>query len=568
MSTPIQRRDFLRSGFAAVGAFMLAPAAQRFLPTFDDLRTRPSWTPLARSCPIRAIPSVELTQLIGGLPFAPTWFGDSFAGGGFPFHAPETPPVWADLDEHVDVAIIGGGLSGLATAYGIRDRDWVLFDLRDRFGGNAMGESWNRLPYSLGSAYFMVPDEGSDLDLLYQRLGVYELARVDEGGGFKVEYEDALLEDLCQDCTADEIAAMKNYRSAVTNYANKTYPEIPWSDPDTQAFVQLLDIENFHISVDAACGGITPPLLAKALQAYCYSSFGIGWDELSAAAGWNFVAAEEFGRLVLPGGNAGLATLFWKDLASVPKRANGRDRLRAGCLATNIRLEAQGVSISWRDAADRVRTLGAKHVVYAGSKHIFRHMMPELATIDPEKFEALHQTPTVPYVVVNALLTRKVHEQFYDIFSIHDAQFPMYDEAFEADRRITDVLDGTFAVATPHPNADVLTLYWPLPWHTARFTIIQPESFGEYALLAAPQIRRLLRLVGITDNDVAQIRMTRWGHAMPYAQPGTYAGNLCETLRRPIANRVWFANQDNWLLPAVETCLTEAAWVTKNLPPA
>ena len=531
------------------------------------LAAPPPWTPIPLSAPIRKIPAVSLTASIDGLPFAPTWLGDSFPGGGFPFHAPEDPPSWAELDEHVDVAIIGGGLSGLATAYNIRDRDWVLFDLRDRFGGNAIGEQWRHLPYSLGSAYFMVPDKGTELDLLYSELGVYELARIDEGDGFRVEYADEIIADLCHDCTPDEIVAMEKYRAAVTHYANKSYPEIPWSDPEMQAFVQLLDTQSFHASVDDACGGVAPALLAKALQAYCYSSFGVGWDELSAAAGWNFIAAEEFGRIVLPGGNAGLATLYWKELKRVPGRSNGHDRLRAGCIATNVRMEREGVSISWRDAAGRVRTMGAKHVVYAGSKHIFRHMMPELADLDPEKFESMHQTPTVPYLVVNILLNRNVPEQFYDLFSVHDSQFPMNDEAFEIDRRITDVLDGTFAVATPHHHSDVLTMYWPLPWHTARFTIIQPQSHAEYAALAAPQIRRLLTLVGVSATDVQQIRMTRWGHAMPYARPGAYAGDLCATLRRPIADRIWFANQDNWLLPAVETCLAEAAWVAANLPP-
>ncbi len=568
MSTPLSRRTFLRTGFAAVGAFLIAPSPRGFLPAFNALSAQPAWTPVPRSCPIKKIPTTTLTVAIGGLPFAPTWFGDSFASGGFPFHSPEDPPQWAHLDEHVDVAIIGGGLSGLATAYNLRDRDWALFDLRDRFGGSAQGEEWHRLPYSLGSAYFMVPDKLSELDLLYTKLGVYDLARIDEGDGFRVEYADELLTDLCQGCTPDEVIAMKNYRTAVTDYANNNYPDIPWSDPATQAFVQLLDLDNFHASVDAACGGVTPPLLAKALQAYCYSSFGVGWDELSAAAGWNFIAAEEFGRIVLPGGNAGLATLFWKDLASVGPRANGRARLRAGCLATNLRLDKNGVAISWRDARGGIRTMGANHVVYAGSKHIFRHMMPELAAIDSEKFESLHQTPTVPYVVVNVLLNRNVPQKFYDIFAVHDSTFPMSDEAFEVDRRITDVLDGTFAVAAPHDGTDVLTMYWPLPWHTARFTIIQPESFNEYAALAVPQIRRLLTLVGVSESDVAQIRMTRWGHAMPYAKPGAYAGNLCETLRRPVADRIWFANQDNWLLPAVETCLTEAAWVASQLPSA
>ncbi len=562
----VPRRAFLRTGFAAVGAFMVAPLHHRhwFMP--QDFSRRPLWTPLPQSCPILAIAPNAPTISVGGLPFAPTWFGDTFDAGGLPFHNPESPTSWAQLDEHLDVAIIGGGLSGLATAYSMRDRDFALFDLRPRFGGNAMGESWNRLPYSLGSAYFMVPDEGDELDTLYSDLGVYPLAEIDTGTGFRFEYGGKILDNICANCTPAEIAALQKYRATVEYYANRAYPDIPWTDRATKELVRSLDTQSFHGAVDVACGGTTPPLLAKALQAYCYSSFGVGWDELSAAAGWNFVAAEEFGRIVLPGGNAGLATLFWKDLGSVPIRSNGRPRLRANCIVTNIRMEKEGVSLAWRDRTGATHTLGAKHVVYTGSKHILKHMMPELAQLDPEKFEATHQVPTVAYLVVNVLLTRRVHEQFYDLFAIHDDQFPMNDEAFELDRRITDAVNGTFAVATPHPHGDILTLYWPLPWHTARFTIVYDENHRAYAELAAPQIKRLLEVLGVGDSDVSSIRMTRWGHAMPYARPGAYTGDLCEILRRPISDRVWFANQDNWLLPAVETCLTEARWVADNMP--
>ncbi len=229
-------------------------------------------------------------------------------------------------------------------------------------------------------------------------------------------------------------------------------------------------------------------------------------------------------------------------------------------------MEAQGVSLAWRDLTGKTHTLGAKQVVYAGSKHILKHMMPELSTLDPEKYEATNQVLSVPYLVVNVLLTRRVHEKYYDIFAIHDEQFPMSANDFEQDRRITDAVNGTFAVATSHPNGDILTLYWPLPWHTARFSIISDESVLTYAALAAPQIKRLLEVLSVTDSDVASIRMTRWGHAMPYARPGTYSGDLCDVLRRPMNDRIWFANQDNWLLPAVETCLQEAMWVAKNMP--
>ena len=567
MPRDLRRREFLGAGLAAVGSYLIASTARgRGWDPPPLVRPWPDWAAVPSTTPILRIPAVSPTVSIGGLPFHPKWLGDSFSGGGFPFHTPEAPPRWAALDEHVDVAIVGGGLSGLATAHEMRDRDFVLFDLRDRFGGNAIGEEWKRIPYSLGSAYFMVPDDGDALDRLYTSLGVYEAARIDEGSGFRIEYGDVLLDDLCADCTQEERLAFERYRAAVLHYANNAYPYLPWIDAASEAVVRSLDGQTFHEAVTAACAGPVPALLAKAIQAYCYSSFGVGWDELSAAAGWNFVAAEEFGRIVLPGGNAGFATMLWDSLAALPPRANGRARLRGNCMVTAMRLDRHGVALSYRGPGGEPRTLGANQVVYAGSKHIFPHLVEGLAAIDPAKYEATQRVHTVGYIVANVLLNRPVHPEFYDIFSIHDDQFPMGDEAFEQDRRITDCLDGSFAYATAHPQGDVLTLYWPLPWHTARFTIIDDASLTTYATLAAPQIRRLLALVGMSASDINSIRMARWGHAMPWAPPGTYSDELCAELRRPLADRIWFANQDNWLLPAVETCLTEAMWVAKHLP--
>ena len=71
----------------------------------------------------------------------------------------------------------------------------------------------------------------------------------------------------------------------------------------------------FGVEDDIAqnCGTL-PIALREAVQGYCYSSFGVGWAQISAASGCNFIAAEEFGRIVLPGGNAGLATRLWSRL--------------------------------------------------------------------------------------------------------------------------------------------------------------------------------------------------------------------------------------------------------------
>jgi len=94
---------------------------------------------------------------VDGLPFASWYTGDDFPDEGIPFH--HNPPVAIPQpEESVDVAVVGGGLSGLSTAYLLRRYAPVVLELHDRFGGNAMGESWDGIPLSLGSAYVITPD--------------------------------------------------------------------------------------------------------------------------------------------------------------------------------------------------------------------------------------------------------------------------------------------------------------------------------------------------------------------------------------------------------------------------
>lgn len=514
--------------------------------------------PLCDSDPLRAI-TLGPSSVIGGVPFAPTWHGDSFAGGSLPFHQCESCSDPASPDEFVDVAVVGGGLSGLASAWLLRDRKPVLFDLRPRFGGNAMGESWEGIPHSMGSAYFIVPDRGSRLESMYQSLGFLRDARIDQGP-FTFEWRGQISQDPClQGCDPEQAAAVEAYRSLVQHFAFEAYPDIPL--PEQDGWIRDLDRISLKAFLDAKVGPNLPLSYAAAIQAYCFSSFGVGWDELSAAAGWNFIAAEEFGRIVLPGGNVGLARAMWSQLRDLEQLGPcaGGNLLRAGCTVERIRLLASGgVEVRWREPGGKQRTMHAKHVILANAKHIGAFLIEELATLDEAKADAIQQIATVPYLVANVLLDRPLPTDIYDLFLLHDRRFPMSGSAFEQDRRIVDAVDGSFGLRPPSRRRDVLTLYWPLPWHTARFTIVGTDDWLTYAEIGASQVRRAVETLGLSVDDIAQVRLVRWGHAMPFAQPGQIADGIAETVRRPIAERIWFVNQDNWMLPAVETCLEEA----------
>lgn len=561
-STIVSRRAVLHAGLGAAAIGLLRLGGMRTTiagaapchPPLTTTRLR-----VMRGHPVLELPFQMPSIDVDGIPFAARWTGDSFADGVFPFHSCENcfpggaPP---EPTEMVEVAIIGGGLSGLATAHALRDRSIALFELRDRMGGTSMGERWRGTTCSLGSAYFIVPDEGSELDRLYQELGVWPGATV-APGELTAEIDGTVVGDLLEwsGFTEEERVLVRRYAEIVQFFARKSYPEIPLPRDGDSTWIRELDQNSLKYDLDKRLGAPLPPRLASAIQAYCYSSFGASWETISAAAGWNFIAAEEYGRIVLSGGNAGLASALWTSIATgEPHRV--RPALRPRCQVVDVRLESGEVRVSWRHA-DGYSSLRARHVVFANSKFIAKWMLPQLKTLDAEKAEAVHQIWTQAYVVVNVLLDRRMAARFYDLFLLDGGKFPMDELAAESAVKVMDVIDGGFGDSTDHDSA-IVTLYWPLPWPTGRATLIEEDSWLTYATKLVPQLKALLALIGVPQSSIHQVRMTRWGHALPIAKPSAIANGTCELLRRPIADRIWFVNQDNWMLPAVETCLQEA----------
>src|SRR5439155_11507457 len=81
-------------------------------------------------------------------------------------HHFDRPPVSA---RH-DVVIVGGGVSGLAAAYLLRQRDFLLLEKEPHWGGNAHLETYQGQAYATGAAFVDV-DERASLDLA-QELGL------------------------------------------------------------------------------------------------------------------------------------------------------------------------------------------------------------------------------------------------------------------------------------------------------------------------------------------------------------------------------------------------------------
>src|ERR1700682_1755979 len=68
-----------------------------------------------------------------------------------------------------DVVILGGGMAGLSAAYFLPDKEWLLLEKEDHFGGNAYQEEYDGQAYSTAAAYDF---RGSFSDQLAKEIGL------------------------------------------------------------------------------------------------------------------------------------------------------------------------------------------------------------------------------------------------------------------------------------------------------------------------------------------------------------------------------------------------------------
>ncbi len=564
------RRDILRGG---LGLFALGATS----PALGWSASRPArWSdvtnPLKASRPLSVRAIDPAPRMIGGFPFK-NWFeGDAFSDGlNIPFHSAENkfpggePPV---PTETVRVVIVGGGISGLGSAYMLRQYNPIVFELHDYFGGNAQGGVIEDAPYALGSAYVITPDEGGQLDTLYRELGLHEVVRADVEPA-PVEIDGKLNPDIWSGLGVgpENRPAYEAYRQLVIRMAEKDYPDVPFAEP----WMRDLDLLSLREHIEQEVGLAIPASLRAAIQAYCYSSFAAGWEEISAAAGWNFLAAEEFGRWIFPGGNAWMADAMWKHIAATDQTDKAHaPHLRPGCRVVDVRVRPDGLTqVTWRTPDGKFQSLLAERVIMACPKHVCKQVLHGIQKEDPEKYSAM-TLHTRSYLIANVVLDRPVPLEFYDIFLLGNPEtFPMTEGEASQFGRYTDILDGSYAPSA-RPNRlprkpHYLTMYWPLPYDTARFDLVLKDPIEVFGERMAVQLRESLDLVGLPETAVREIRFARWGHALPVSAVGFIASGAPEVLKRPFRESVYFVNQDNWALPAVENSLLDAFEATAEI---
>lgn len=454
-----------------------------------------------------------------------------------------------------ELVIIGGGMSGLMSAYLLPEKKPVILEQAGRFGGNAKGESWNGLHYSIGAAYLIKPEEDSGLFKILKDLGIVEDWTIKSGGGGDFVLNGRRIENFWTGASEPHHKAsykrLYDYFMSYLKDGGNLFPDYPTDDAKLREYINKLDQEDFKSHLEKSIGTDLPDHAATLLEHYCFSSCGGSVTEISAAAGINFFAAEFDDVAVFPGGNSYIAEALLKHVYTQLPANN----LLPGHLVFDVQAQQDDVLISYLDPNNEAQSILAEKVIMSCPKFVAAKLIDQLSA---KKTAAISELEYRAYVVANLLINHPLTETDYDIYWLGPGKADFKNvAAYARGRGITDIINANFS--SPDHQKTVLSFYQALPYHGGRSELYANNSYASMKAKISAQLKKeVYPFYDLKEQDIVDLRLTRWGHPLPLASVGLLQRGIVDTLREPIDNRIFFVEQDNWALPAIETVAAEA----------
>ncbi len=484
---------------------------------------------VAAACPV---PMAAMQS--GGAPAAPAGGASSSFGSeinkichmvrdgeGFQIPAPSA---------EVETVIIGGGPSGLITAYRMKDHNYLLLEKEPRLGGNAIPEKWNDLWYATGSAY----NANDNLKALAIELGLdVPLIKSVDACIYKDQITPEFWKDGIEKSNYPD-AAKKNFRKFFTDMKALNVDKMSDADRaklDATAFSDL--IEPYGPEVKAWFDNFGP------------NNWGAVTEDTSGLIGAEvveWVGGLEENRYTWPGGLGRVSVALEEALMKTSK-----DKIQRNATVIQIEQKDGKVLVTYSHD-DVLKTVAAKAAVMACPKFIGKHLIKGL---DQEHADAMDEMRYQPYLLVNLCYNSVVYNGSYD------TNIP-------APCVMTDFVVADW-VSQHGTNKElkrpqVLSCYVPRP-ENERARLLKDDycvSLGQKCL------DQLEVWFPSSKAKAAEVRVFRRGHPMFLSAPGVTT-RVAPKIRKPMGN-IFFAHSDSeGGITEFATALTAAERVTKEV---
>jgi len=403
-----------------------------------------------------------------------------------------------------DVVIVGGGVSGLTTAYLLRDKDFLLLEKEPHWGGNSYLERFNGVPYATGGAFVV----GEAAVALSKEIGLTQLP-VDNWDGTIVNSE------------------------FVADTWGKGIDGLPYSQSVRDSFKRFRDsLLKIDYVRDAASLDTTPfskfteryaPEVKAWWDNYGPSNWGANCDETAAViaiAEMHSIAGpnRKDDRSTLPGGLGAIN----QRLAQI--MAPHKDRMLLNAPTVAVVPQKHGVNVTFLQGG-KPKTVAAKGVIMATPKFITTRLV---AGMPQKQKDAIGRIEYIPYPVVNLIYDRPIFNRGYDNWCPGNS--------------FTDFIVADWVVRN-QPNYvqkyNILTCYTPMR-REQRAVLLTEDGCRQ---VAGNVLRDFRKLMDDTNVDPVEIHIYRRGHPMYKSKPGNYTQVL--PLARQPMERVFFANTDS-----------------------
>lgn len=452
------------------------------------------------------------------------WTGDDFTVG-HELRDGKIPKFPKTATEKADFVIVGGGIAGLSSAYFLRDSKFLLLEQYETLGGHARGGSFQGIDYSYGSAYLATVEGAigellSDLALKPIKLDDSKFAWFNDGSWLR-GYEG----------TADNVIykEFKRFQSEHQSFWNKwngLYPQI-------QELPELLKLDD--VLMEETLKSYDPKFVAL-LDGFLKSGLNGGVKSVSALSGLSTME-DVFGPThVLPGGNPALTREITKRL----KESHG-ESVKTGSFVWDIRLKDNGASVTYGMNDGSLHMVDCRHVIFAIPQMVAARVARNL----PDKAKAaMFRFRYGSYAVANILMKKKVIEGSYDNYL--PAPYEIGDITLA---ETPYMLNGTYK---PEMGS-VLTLYVPYEAASPGRTLLYQ---GNKKKLAAELMAELTKLFPAVKDNVEEVVLSRWGHALAVAKPQyfKYIGELLKFENDSLS----FAHSSAHGLPGAEAAVQGA----------